>query len=116
MEKYIQKINNKITQNDNIEHAKKIKKTYQIVGGVILGIGVTGFLASFITFMVLFFDFKTDDAFVAWIVAIPFLIFIVAGSVLTRIGDALLPELKKTANHLTKESNKIDTNNQQEKK
>ncbi len=91
MEKYITKINDKIAKKEYKE-AKKYKLKYQIAGGVVLGVGLAGFLASFITFMVLFFKFKTDDAFVAWEVAVPFLLMIIVGSVLSRIGDALKVE------------------------
>lgn len=89
MEKYIVKINNKILRKNDIEKAKKIKKKFRIVGGVILAVGIAGFLAMFITFMVLFFKMHTEKAFSAWLIAIPFLILTVAGSVLARVGDAM---------------------------
>ena len=94
MEKYITKINEKILSHNNLEEAKKIKKRYQIIGGVILGLGMAGFVGMFIMFMVLFFKFNTDDAFTAWLIAIPFLPMIVIGSVFSRIGDALLQKQK----------------------
>ncbi len=90
MEKYIKKLNEKILSKNDMEKAKKIKRRYQIIGGVILGLGMAGFIAMFIVFMVLFFKFKTDDAFIAWLIAIPFIPMIVAGSVFARIGDALV--------------------------
>jgi hypothetical protein len=110
MEKYIQKINDKIVKDNDLTYAKKVKKKYQIIGGCVLGVGLAGFIASFITFMVLFFEYKTDDAFTAWIVAVPFLLMIVAGSVVSRIGDALLPNLKdKKENNEDKEKeNNVD--------
>lgn len=90
IENYIKKINHKVIKNHEAKVQKKIKLTYQLVGGFILGIGMAGFIASFVTFMVLFFDFKTDEAMIAWIVAVPFILMIVAGSVLARIGDMML--------------------------
>ncbi len=94
MERYIQKINDKLIASNDKNKAKKTKLAYQISGGVILGVGIAGFLALFIAFMVLFFKFKTEGAFTAWLYAIPFIPLIVAGSVLSRIGDALLPAKK----------------------
>ena len=92
MESYIKKINDRVRAKHNEEQAKKIKKIYLIAGGLTLGIGLAGFVASFITFFVLFFETKTEDAFVAWMVAVPFILMIVAGSVVTRIGDMLLKD------------------------
>ncbi len=94
MENYIKKINDKLIESGNEKNAKRVKFLFQLFGGLALAIGLAGFLASFITFLVLFFKFKTDDAFIAWIVAVPFLILIIVGSVLTRIGDMLLPKNK----------------------
>ncbi len=68
--------------------------------------------------MVLFFKFKTDDAFIAWMVAVPFLVMIVAGSVLARIGDALLPKDKTSIDNFkngVKETFKFDKGNKEEK-
>lgn len=90
MEGYIKKINHKVVTNNDEKKQKKIKRTYQIVAGCILGVAIAGFLASFITFMVLFFHFKTDEAFTAWIVAVPFALLLIAGSVVGRIADMLL--------------------------
>lgn len=90
MESYIKKINDNVRAKHDEEGAQKIKKRYLIAGGVTLGLGLAGFVSSFITFMVLFFEYETDRAMTAWFVAIPFIIMIVAGSVLTRIGDMLL--------------------------
>lgn len=92
MEKYIKKINDKLIEEDNIERARKVKKLYQTLGGVLLAVGLAGFVALFIAFMVLFLKFKTDDAFTCWLIAVPFLVLLIPGSVLARIGDALLPD------------------------
>lgn len=92
MEKYIQKINDKIKRNNSEEKQIKIKKRFLLAGGLTLAIGLAGFLASFISFIVLFFKFDTDRALIAWFVAIPFILMIVAGSVVTRIGDMLLKD------------------------
>lgn len=58
----------------------------------ILIAGLVGFLASFITFIVLFLNYQTDAALTAWVIAVPFILMAVAGSVITRIGDQLLRE------------------------
>lgn len=92
MESYIKKINDRVRKKHNEEKAKKIKLAYLIAGGTTLGLGLAGFLASFITFLVLFLEHNTENAFTAWMVAIPFIIMIVVGSVLTRIGDMLLKD------------------------
>lgn len=102
MEKYIQKINDKLIEANDIEKARKTKKIYQTIGGILLAVGLAGFLALFIAFMVLFFKFKTDDAFTCWIIAVPFLILLIPGSVLARIGDALLPEDKMSTKKIFK--------------
>ncbi len=94
MENYIKKINDKLIESGNEKNAKHVKFLFQLTGGLSIAIGLAGFLASFITFLVLFLKFKTDDAFIAWIVAVPFLILIIVGSVLARIGDMLLPKNK----------------------
>jgi len=117
MEKYIQKINDKAIEERGIDGARKVKKTYQAIGGVLLAVGLAGFLALFVAFMVLFLKFKTDDAFTCWLIAVPFLILLIPGSVLARIGDAMLPEenskkifkgtkYKKQKSNNTKEKNK----------
>ncbi len=90
MESYIKKINDSVRAKHDEKGAQKIKKSYLIAGGLTLGLGLAGFVSSFITFMVLFFEYETDRAMTAWLVAIPFILMIVAGSVLTRIGDMLL--------------------------
>ena len=121
MEKYIKKINDKILSQNDLNKAKKVKLRFQIIGGVILGLGVAGFVAMFIMFMVLFLKFKTDDAFTAWLIAIPFIPMIVAGSVLARIGDALLQkQLLKTSsddeNGTVSQKEQEDDANSQSKK
>ena len=90
MESYIKKINDRVRAKHDEKQAKKIKLTYLISGGVTLGLGIAGFLASLITFLVMFLNHDTESAFVAWMVALPFIVMIVVGSVLTRIGDMLL--------------------------
>lgn len=90
MEKYIKRINHKVLKKHNKEGQKKTKKKYQIAGGIFLGVGMAGFIGAFVTFMILFFKFQTDEAMLAWIIAVPFIFMIVAGAVLSRIGDMLL--------------------------
>lgn len=97
MEKYIRKINDKLIEENNMERARKVKKFYQTLGGVLLAVGLAGFVALFIAFMILFFKFKTDDAFTCWLIAVPFLVLLIPGSVLARIGDALLPNDEMSA-------------------
>ena len=92
MESYIKKINDKVRAKNDEKQAKKIKLIFLIVGGITLGPGIAGFLASFIAFLVLFLEHNTESAFTAWMVAIPFIVMIVIGSVLTRIGDMLLKD------------------------
>lgn len=113
MENYIKKIKEKLIKRKNLKSAKRAKMIYQGVGGFLIALGLAGFIASFITFMVLFFKFKTDDAFIAWEVAVPFLVMIVPGSVLARIGDALNlndynEEVTQEAEEKLKETKNID--------
>ena len=119
MEGYIKRINDKITKNNNEQKQKKIKKIYLLSGGLTLALGLAGFLASFISFIVLFFKFDTDRALIAWFVAIPFILMIVAGSVVTRIGDMLLrdnsTEDKNQVQIVTTEMNKEINNNDSDK-
>lgn len=119
MEGYIKRINDKITKNNNEQKQKKIKKIYLLSGGLTLALGLAGFLASFISFIVLFFKFDTDRALIAWFVAIPFILMIVAGSVVTRIGDMLLKdnstEDKNQVQIVTTEMNKEINNNDNDK-
>lgn len=92
MEKYIARINNKVLKKHDEAGQKRIKKIYLAVGGPILGVGLAGLLASFITFIVLFLDAQSEKSMVAWILALIFLVIFVVGCVLTRIGDKLLTE------------------------
>lgn len=119
MEGYIKRINDKITKNNNEQKQKKIKKIYLLSGGLTLALGLAGFLASFISFIVLFFKFDTDRALIAWFVAIPFILMIVAGSVVTRIGDMLLKDNstddKNQVHIVTTEMNKEINNNDSDK-
>lgn len=104
MEKYIRKLNDKLLKMDE-EKAKKKKKVYRTTGYVLLGIGLAGFVALFIAFMVLFFKFNTQTATTCWFIAIPFLLMLVPGSVLARVGDVLKDEDKK------READKAEKNN-----
>ena len=119
MEGYIKRINDKITKNNNEQKQKKIKKIYLLSGGLTLALGLAGFLASFTSFIVLFFKFDTDRALIAWFVAIPFILMIVAGSVVTRIGDMLLKDNstddKNQVQIVTTEMNKEINNNDNDK-
>lgn len=90
MENYIEKINNKILTKCSLEQARKIKRIYLIVGGTFLTVGLLGFIGCFIAFFLLFFKFETDTAMIYWFIAIPFILLIITGSVITRIGDMLL--------------------------
>ena len=54
MEKYIRKINDKLDAKNDIEHARKVKKRFQTIGGIILATGLAGFVALFVAFMILF--------------------------------------------------------------
>ena len=103
MERYIKRINDKLIAEEGIERARKVKKIYQTTGGILLAIGLAGFVGLFVAFMILFFKFNTDDAFTCWLIAVPFLVLLVPGSVLARIGDALLPEEKKPKTKKKKE-------------
>ena len=92
MERYIAKINNKVLTHPDEKVQRRIKTTYLAIGGSVLAVGIAGFLASFITFIVLFMDAKTDESMTAWVLAVIFMIVFIAGSVVTRIGDKLLTE------------------------
>lgn len=92
MEGYIKKINHKVITKYDESKQKKVKKIYQIIGGIVVGLGAAGFIASFMAFMILFFHFQTDGAFTAWILAVPCVLLLTAGAVVTRIGDMLLRE------------------------
>lgn len=108
MERYIKRINDKLIAEEGIERARKVKKIYQTLGGIFLAIGLAGFVSLFIAFMVLFFKFNTDDAFTCWLIAVPFLVLLVPGSVLARIGDALLPEERKPKKKRKKAKEELD--------
>ena len=88
MEKYIRKIKDKIELKPE-EKQLKAKKKYLYIGIPILTLGAIGFLASFITFLVLFFKGETT-AFTFWLIAIPFIAVFTAGAVVARIGDVLV--------------------------
>ena len=90
MEGYIKRINERVLKKNDLPKAKKIKTRYRIVGGVILGAGLAGLIACIVAFAVHFVGGDTDMSFKCWMIAIPFLILLVAGAVITRIGDKLL--------------------------
>jgi len=92
MESYIKNINHNVITKHDKKGQKRIKFIYQMIGGFVLGFGLAGFISAFITFMVLFFNVETEAAMIAWMVAIPFILLIVAGSVLARIGDMMLKD------------------------
>ena len=94
MEKYIRKINDKVLAKNDEAYAQKAKKIYRGVGYGLLGLGLLGFVVSFVVFMVLFLKYNTEQAFTAWIVAVPFLLMLVPGSVCARVGDMLLTQPK----------------------
>ena len=89
MEKYIEKIKDKIELKPE-DKQLKAKKKYLYIGVPILTVGTVGFLACFITFMVLFFSQDTQTAFTFWLIAIPFIAVFTAGAVVARIGDVLV--------------------------
>ena len=92
MENSLKKIHKKIAQNCTEEKARKIKKGCLIAGSILLVLGLAGFISSFISFLVLFLRLETETAMTLWFIAIPFILFIVIGSVVTRIGDSILIE------------------------
>lgn len=94
MEKYITKLNERLTKKHPEERVTKIKKRFCIVGGTILALGGAGFLAAFITFIVYFMGGDTDAALTAWVAAVPFVVLFVVGAVITRVGDKLLKKDK----------------------
>ena len=98
MENYLKKINHKIAEHCTEEKARKIKKNCLIAGSVVLVIGLAGFISCFVSFLVLFLRFETELAMTLWFIAIPFILCVVIGSIVTRIGDAILIEKMKIAN------------------
>lgn len=116
MEGYIKRLNHKVLKKYDEEGQKKVKRKYQLLGGFILGTGLAGLVASFVTFMILFFKFETDQAMIAWIVAVPFLLMIVAGSVLSRIADMLLKDIVEKEYQADKERKKTKKDKKKNKK
>jgi len=107
MEGYIKKINDRVLKKHDVPEAKKIKNRFRIIGGVILGAGLAGLIACVIAFAVHFVEGNTETAFTCWMIAIPFIVLFVAGSVVTRVGDQLLHGLveekkEKKKQHLEK--------------
>lgn len=109
MENYLKKINHKIAEHCTEDKARKIKKNCLIAGSIILVIGLVGFISCFVSFLVLFLRFETELAMTLWFIAIPFILCVVIGSIVTRIGDAILVEKLKIENQ------KIDENNEETK-
>ena len=109
MENYLKKINHKIAEHCTEDKARKIKKNCLIAGSIILVIGLVGFISCFVSFLVLFLRFETELAMTLWFIAIPFILCVVIGSIVTRIGDAILVEKLKIENQ------KIDKNSEETK-
>ena len=109
MESYLKKINHKIAEHCTEDKARKIKKNCLIAGSIILVIGLVGFISCFVSFLVLFLRFETELAMTLWFIAIPFILCVVIGSIVTRIGDAILVEKLKIENQ------KIDINSEETK-
>ena len=109
MESYLKKINHKIAEHCTEDKARKIKKNCLIAGSIILVIGLVGFISCFVSFLVLFLRFETELAMTLWFIAIPFILCVVIGSIVTRIGDAILVEKLKIENQ------KIDENSEETK-
>ena len=107
MENYLKKINHKIAEHCTEDKARKIKKNCLIAGSIILVIGLVGFISCFVSFLVLFLRFETELAMTLWFIAIPFILCVVIGSIVTRIGDAILVEKLKIENQ------KIDENSEE---
>ena len=92
MEKYIAKLEARLSAKHSQEKVKKIKRNYRIAGGVVLGVGLIGFCVMFALYLHNFLNAETETAFTYWLYEIPFVILIVCGAVLARIGDRLLKE------------------------
>ena len=108
MEKYIQKIHDRILRKHNDQKVAKIKKKYQIAGGIVLGLGLAGFIGFFVAFIITFLGGGTDAAMTYWIAAIPFLVLVVSGAVVARVGDAL-PKSENGISQTGKETKEENT-------
>lgn len=115
MENYLKKINHKIAEHCTEDKARKIKKNCLIAGSIILVIGLVGFISCFVSFLVLFLRFETELAMTLWFIAIPFIICVVIGSIVTRIGDAILVEKLKIENQKTDKNSEETKENSVEK-
>ena len=115
MENYLKKINHKIAEHCTEDKARKIKKNCLIAGSIILVIGLVGFISCFVSFLVLFLRFETELAMTLWFIAIPFIICVVIGSIVTRIGDAILVEKLKIENQKTDKNSEETKENAVEK-
>ena len=115
MESYLKKINHKIAEHCTEDKARKIKKNCLIAGSIILVIGLVGFISCFVSFLVLFLRFETELAMTLWFIAIPFILCVVIGSIVTRIGDAILVEKLKIENQKTDKNSEETKENAVEK-
>ena len=115
MENYLKKINHKIAEHCTEDKARKIKKNCLIAGSIILVIGLVGFISCFVSFLVLFLRFETELAMTLWFIAIPFILCVVIGSIVTRIGDAILVEKLKIENQKTDKNSEETKENAVEK-
>ena len=115
MESFLKKINHKIAEHCTEDKARKIKKNCLIAGSIILVIGLVGFISCFVSFLVLFLRFETELAMTLWFIAIPFILCVVIGSIVTRIGDAILVEKLKIENQKTDKNSEETKENSVEK-
>lgn len=93
-------MNERLLKKNDLTKAKKVKQKFRAVGGCILALGLAGIIACMVSFVIFFLNSDTETAFLAWMIAIPFIVIFVCGSVLARVGDQLLK------NELAKEKEK----------
>ena len=89
MEKYIQKIESRLNKKYSSEKVEKIIKRFLTVGGIVVVLGIIGILAAMICFSVFFVQGDTDTALTCWIIAVPFVVVLIAGAVVARVGDKM---------------------------
>lgn len=116
MEGYITKLEGRLTKKYPIERVKKIKRNYRIIGGCVLGAGLVGLFVMFGLYLYNFINAETKAAFNAWLYAIPFVLLIVAGAVLCRVGDRLLKEETPVSEKVDKEEIKDKNKEKKNKK